>query len=712
MSQKTPISLMNELAKANNLNPEYNVIEETGPAHKKTFKVQLKLGDIGIWEGMANNIKLAKHKAAEKGLENCGLCMPEKKVVISRPVNLTPTVELNGLAMKLGKTTQYRELPPKPLLNAHTGQYTSPMGYHNGYGQIGYSMPTQHHQFNNHYNNHFNMYPRGPPRITRVSLTVGEQEFIGEGRDKQKARHDAAQKAMKVLREELLTQMSQCGIEVSGDLNETVSNGVDAGDEEDESDKSEISQVYEIATRMKMMVDFQDMENAGPAHMKKFKIKATVGPYMTEGEGNRKKDAKKEAAVKMLAELKKLPEPPVDPEKKKKYQRHGLYNAKKVKPKSDIDPTLNSISILGQILQRRHDPAPVYSLVEERGHMMKKEFTLRVKVGSHEALGVGPNKKTAKKNAAEAMLQLMGFRPTEGEKASHQVLKAEAADKVDATACNSPPTILGRQLKPGLLPMVPEIAKQLGCGNGVIAPIAQEKEPISALPPPVPPPEGALNRAPGAPITTDPPNPDRAIPGVTTPGPDKVIGNSFESLMSLAEKHGLVVKFTDYPKDNKGTPEFLSVCNVSCVPPITCYGSGKTIEESREEASANALNPLLEHRTEKVALSKPMSNGKEDLNTETTADVNKKSCADGSDSLIGTTDPNSPKPASDIELEGVTRDFQDKHANCKKSKSQDGNENTNIELGGVTTDLRNKDINCLESKSQDENENIDMTTGK
>ena len=39
------------------------------------------------------------------------------------------------------------------------------------------------------------------------------------------------------------------------------------------------------------------------------------------------------------------------------------------------------------------------------------------------------------------------------------------------------PTILGRQLKPGLLPMVPEVAKQMGSEmmNSVVAPISLVK---------------------------------------------------------------------------------------------------------------------------------------------------------------------------------------------------------------------------------------------
>lgn len=113
MAQKTPVSLMNELAKANNLNPDYKVIDESGPAHKRTFTVQLTLGDVGTWEGKVTRIRGAKHAAAALELDRCGLCMPDVEKPKVQQVNVTPTVELNVLAMKLGKLTQYQDLQPK-----------------------------------------------------------------------------------------------------------------------------------------------------------------------------------------------------------------------------------------------------------------------------------------------------------------------------------------------------------------------------------------------------------------------------------------------------------------------------------------------------------------------------------------------------------------------------------------------------------------------
>ncbi|KAK3697756.1 hypothetical protein QZH41_010313, partial [Actinostola sp. cb2023] len=538
MSQKTPISLMNELAKANNLEPEYKVLEETGPAHKKTFRVELTLGDIGIWEGTGNSIKQARHSAATLGLENCGLCLPEKTVI--KAVNLTPTVELNGLAMKLGKATQYRDLPPKPLPSHTHGQFPGQMprqmspGYRGmssnmqqGFNQMNYGMQQrQYSQYNSAY------YPRQAPRMMRVSLTVGDQEFIGEGRDKQQARHNAAKKASDVLREELQAQIlsgvcfSETPESATGDS--TLPNGAKKDSDEDlDNAKSEISLVYEEATRRKLLVDFADVNNIGPAHMKKFRVRAAVGDFVAEGEGMRKKDAKKEAAIIMLKELKKLPE---IPEAELKRQRNGHFTKRngpkgsKLKPKSDLDPTMNPISILGQILQGRHEPAPVYSLVEERGHLTKKEFVLQVTVGSHKATGVGSNKKTAKKNSAESMLELMGFRPTKEEKLKQQ----EVHNGSTGTSTGDHSTTRSRQLKPGLLPMVPELAKQFGCPVG---PMVSLKEDDTEQPPP-----GILNRAPGAPV---------ASTIINAPGKQL---SKVQALLQVVESKGLLVHISNYPK--------------------------------------------------------------------------------------------------------------------------------------------------------------------
>lgn len=431
MAQKTPVSLMNELAKTNKLSPEYKLVEESGPAHKRTFRVQLTLGDVGTWEGKASSIKQARHAAAKVGLEECGLCIHEKKPKV-HAVNLTPTVQLNGLAMKLGKQTQYRdlqsEIPFQPPMNYHGRQMQGmhrpqvPYGIHLGNNYSNY----QHNQ---------NIYQRQGrmPRIFCVSLTVGDQVFVGEGPDKQKARHQAASKAIKVLQEELATLSEpsmEDGLDSSinikseptdkspvqnGDMIPQVHPTASLPTEGENNVKSEISLVYEIATKRKMPIKFEDVSNNGPAHMKNFVVLATVGDFVKEGEGSKKKDAKKDAAKKILEELAKLTElPRMDTNKKPgRFTHHGPHIFRP-KPKGEIDPSLNPISILGQIIQKAKESSPVYTTVQDKSIIQGKDFVIQVTVGNKQASGTGRNKKEAKKNAAEAMLQQIGFRSTPG----------------------------------------------------------------------------------------------------------------------------------------------------------------------------------------------------------------------------------------------------------------------------------------------------------
>lgn len=48
-------------------------------------------------------------------------------------------------------------------------------------------------------------------------------------------------------------------------------------------------------------------KESGPPHMKSFVTKVSVGEFMGEGEGKSKKISKKNAAIAVLEELKKLP---------------------------------------------------------------------------------------------------------------------------------------------------------------------------------------------------------------------------------------------------------------------------------------------------------------------------------------------------------------------------------------------------------------------
>uniref|UniRef100_A0A673GV74 Double-stranded RNA-binding protein Staufen homolog 2 n=1 Tax=Sinocyclocheilus rhinocerous TaxID=307959 RepID=A0A673GV74_9TELE len=371
--EKTPMCLVNELARFNRIQPQYKLLNEKGPAHAKIFTVQLCLGNQ-IWESEGSSIKKAQHSAATKALTESVLLRPPprspKDDSNSNPGSITPTVELNGLAMKRGEPAIYRPLDPKPIPN-----------YRANYNFRG--------MFNQRYH-----YP--VPKVFYVQLTVGNNEFIGEGRTRQAARHSAAMKALQALKNEPIPERPpQC----SEEKKET--------EENSDASKSEISLIYEIALKRNLAVNFEVLKESGPPHMKSFLTRVTVGDFSAEGEGNSKKLSKKRAALSILQELKKLPVLPVV-EKPKVHYKKRPKTVLKTGP--EYGQGMNPISRLAQIQQAKKEKEPEYMLLSERGMPRRREFIMQVIVGTEVTTGTGPNKKVAKRNAAEAMLLQLGYK--------------------------------------------------------------------------------------------------------------------------------------------------------------------------------------------------------------------------------------------------------------------------------------------------------------
>ncbi|XP_068768057.1 double-stranded RNA-binding protein Staufen homolog 1 isoform X8 [Struthio camelus] len=490
--EKTPMCLVNELARFNKIQPEYKLLSEQGPAHSKVFTVQLTLGDQH-WEAEGTSIKKAQHAAAAKALE--GTKFPKPTARPSRtegknPDSVTPTVELNALCMKLGKKPVYKPIDP----------YTGMRSTYN-YTMRGGTYPPR----------YFYPFPVGP-LLYQVELSIGGQQFHGKGRTRQAAKHDAAAKALKVLQNEPLPE------------------------------KPEVT------------------KESGPPHMKSFVTKVSVGEFMGEGEGKSKKISKKNAAIAVLEELKKLP---------------PLPTVEKMKPRIK----------------------------------KKTKSIVKVKVGVHTAEGMGTNKKVAKRNAAENMLELLGFKVPQPQPPK-PALKTEEKTPVkkpgdgrkvtffepgseETTSSNKDdefrmPYLSHQQLPAGILPMVPEVAQAVGANQG-----HHTKE---------------FNRA--------APNPAKAtvtamiarelLYGGTSPTAETILKNNnssghvphgpltrpSEQLDYLSNVQGIQVEYKDFPKNNKN--EFVSLINCSSQPPLISHGIGKDVESCHDMAALNILKLLSE----------------------------------------------------------------------------------------------------------------------
>ncbi|XP_010720751.1 double-stranded RNA-binding protein Staufen homolog 1 isoform X5 [Meleagris gallopavo] len=544
--EKTPMCLVNELARFNKIQPEYKLLSEQGPAHSKVFTVQLTLGDQH-WEAEGTSIKKAQHAAAAKALEGTKFPKPTARPSRSEgknPDSVTPTVELNALCMKLGKKPMYKPIDP----------YTGMRSTYN-YTMRGGTYPPR----------YFYPFPVGP-LLYQVELSIGGQQFHGKGRTRQAAKHDAAAKALKVLQNEPLPE------------------------------KPEFFPLKQVT------------KESGPPHMKSFVTKVSVGEFMGEGEGKSKKISKKNAAIAVLEELKKLPPLPTV-EKMKPRIKKKTKSIVKLQTSPEYGQGMNPISRLAQIQQAKKEKEPEYMLITERGLPRRREFVMQVKVGVHTAEGMGTNKKVAKRNAAENMLEILGFKipqpqppkpalkteektpvkkPSDGRKVTFFEPGSEETSTSNKEDEFRMPYLSHQQLPAGILPMVPEVAQAVGASQG-----HHTKE---------------FNRA--------APNPAKAtvtamiarelLYGGTSPTAETILKNNnssghvphgpltrpSEQLDYLSNVQGIQVEYKDFPKNNKN--EFVSLINCSSQPPLISHGIGKDVESCHDMAALNILKLLSE----------------------------------------------------------------------------------------------------------------------
>lgn len=559
--EKTPMCLINELARFNKITHQYTLVDEQGPAHKKNFFVKLQLGEKEEYSASGASIKKAQHAAAAIALEKTEFKHPPPKArknymtpgFMETELNasdedglnsVTPTVELNTLAMKRGEPAVYKSLENR---NPH------PIYYPHNY------------DFRGMYNQRYHFMK--PPRIYYVSLKVGTREFIGEGNSRQAARHCAASKALEILRN---LPMPDGKPEKPKTAEESEDKEKDGEEDADDKSKSEISVVHELALRLNLPVSFEVTKESGPPHMKNFTTVCTVGTLQTEADGNSKKLSKKRAAELMLAELKKLPQlPALTMKTKPKPGVNKKKNRNLIKQMQKGDPTygvgINPISRLIQIQQAQKKKEPVYTLLAERGMPRRREFVMQVMVDDQTCTGVGPNKKLAKRHAAEAMLLHLGYNkpsPQPSKPAIKSATEAGNGEKKVHFVENSEESGSGgtgsRQMVPGLL-VLPE-------GNrATINNYSQLK--------------GMSSQYNG---------------GAATLLSDTGFGMRPElKLREVAVRHNIEVKFDEFAGKNN-TNEYLSRVVVASNPQHTLHGSGPTPEASRDAAALTALKILTE----------------------------------------------------------------------------------------------------------------------
>ncbi|XP_042154619.1 double-stranded RNA-binding protein Staufen homolog 2 isoform X1 [Oncorhynchus tshawytscha] len=457
--------------------------------------------------------------------------------------------------MKRGEPAIYRPLDPKPMPN-----------YRANYNFRG--------MFNQRYH-----YP--VPKIFYVQLSVGTNEFIGEGRTRQAARHNAAMKALQALRNEPIPERPPQSPEEQKELDE----GSDAS-------KSEISLVYEIALKRNLSVCFEVLKESGPPHMKSFLTRVSVGEFSAEGEGNSKKLSKKRAALSILQDLKKLPFTPLVEKPKLHYKKRPKTI---LKTGPDYGQGMNPISRLAQIQQAKKEKEPEYLLLSERGMPRRREFIMQVKVCGEVATGTGPNKKVAKRNAAEAMLLQLGYKAS---------TCPQSPTEMDDKGWNGQKTAFNEtttNTQKGLLHLSPDVYQEMEASRKQGAPVNYLTPKLSdPLVVPLSPghtpyysPPAVATAAMARELLMNGSGEGRSGENIGLKGKSSV--QPSQQLEYLAQIQGFQVLYSD----GQNGREFMTYLTLSPVQ-MTFHGIGSSIEASHDQAALSALKQLSEQGLDTV----------------------------------------------------------------------------------------------------------------
>ncbi|VDM62367.1 unnamed protein product [Angiostrongylus costaricensis] len=256
--------------------------------------------------------------------------------------------------------------------------------------------------------------PAHKKMFTVQLLLTPEEIFEGSGASIKKAQQAAAAAALAGTSLAMPPEKrKKKGIQIKHQSQETPSEGDSIPKHKQ---KSVISQVHECALQMKLNVEFEVIKEVGPPHDRSYVVRCSLKNPKNEVKGRKKKEATQTACANVLSRLENSPL--FIASSLYKLQKRVLNSSREPKRKTIVkdmkmDPTyghqINPISRLIQVLQARCEDEPQFELVSEQGQSRYKEFTVQVSCGKRICCGSGPNKRLAKRAAAEAMLAEIGY---------------------------------------------------------------------------------------------------------------------------------------------------------------------------------------------------------------------------------------------------------------------------------------------------------------
>lgn len=407
---KSSMCRVAEIARFNKLRHVYNLQDESGPAHKKLFTVKLVLTPDDIFEGSGTSIKRAQQAAAEAAIEGNKLPLPPEKPRrrindLSKPhrvlMNVCRTLNYNPPSYVSCNPPVFPD--PQSVIPEHILLPSAEFSMYHPQAPL---MPINKSR------------PLGPSLQSVIVHIDGEAVATGIAETYPLAKQDAAAQALIILGPALKAhqnKMANSTVPVPEHLNSI------------NRQKSVISDIHEKAHQLKLNVVFTTLKEEGPPHDRQYVVKCSfvtsTDEIMAEavGKGKKKKTAQQEACSRLLENSSHLV-PKGNPvsvatnlcrtQRKltainREPKRKTIVKEKKLDP--DYGHQINPVSRLIQVTQATSGEHPTFELIAEHGVSKFKEFIIQAKYKDIVVDGKGPNKRLAKRAAAEEMLDIIGY---------------------------------------------------------------------------------------------------------------------------------------------------------------------------------------------------------------------------------------------------------------------------------------------------------------
>lgn len=172
------------------------------------------------------------------------------------------------------------------------------------------------------------------------------------------------------------------------------------------NEKSVISIIHEKAQQLKLKINFEVLEEGGDQHNRQYAVRYTlvaddnVVKAKAMGKGKNKKSAQQEACTQLLATVEHLT---LAANVRKTEKKQAT-----MKKDEEID-VLNPVAQLNEYAQKFYKKYPTFEFVKEQAVGKHRVFIIQATFEDKTLEGRGPSKMIAKRAAAEAILESIGF---------------------------------------------------------------------------------------------------------------------------------------------------------------------------------------------------------------------------------------------------------------------------------------------------------------